>query len=218
VNRRGGRAAALVVVAVVAVATAVGPGRLAAAFPTAPTAGPAGFLPAPTPVRVTAPTLRIIDLRAIVEDQPIALAGGGRSPRGSAASGGTVLLRFARIELDNLTIGGSQAGAYALAITNSGAAAQAATIGGPGGGVELWGVLHHLEVCLPHGSLPGAAGACPEARALFPALGALVRSGSLPRTIEARNLDLDLYALRATAAGSVPSLSLPAGRVVVQPK
>src|SRR5581483_10866779 len=130
-------------------ASAIGPARLADAVGLAPAAAPAGFTPEATPVRVVAPTVRITDLTTLSENQPIALAGGGTSPRGSASAGGTLLLRFAKIDLDNLTLSQNRAGMSALTIANSGSGTSAATIGGTGGTVELWGVLHSLQVCLP---------------------------------------------------------------------
>jgi len=134
------RAAVLAVAGLLAVGTAVGPYRLANAV-TRPAAAPApGFVAAPTPVRVTAPTLRITGLVALQQRQPIALADGGTSPAG------TLLLQFARIDLDKLIISQKADGA-ALAITNAGSGAGAAVIGGQD--VLLWGVVHRLDVCLP---------------------------------------------------------------------
>jgi hypothetical protein len=195
------RAAVLGVAGLLAVATAVGPSRLAGAV-TRPAAAPApGFLAAPGPVRVTAPTLRITALSAIQQRQPIPLAGGGTSPAG------TFLLEFARIDLDKVSISQVGGGA-ALAISNAGSGAGAAVIGG--GDVLLWGVVRRLDVCLPPAP-------CTDLHAILGLLGSLVKSGALPHVINAKNLDIDVYAVRATGANGGPSLQLPSGRVTVGP-
>ncbi|MGQ0632004.1 MAG: hypothetical protein ACT4P1_13280 [Sporichthyaceae bacterium] len=225
-------------------ATAAGPSRLAGALSAAPAAQPAGFLPAPIPVTVTAPTLRIKDLVAIGLDQPIALAGGGRSPAGPPSAGGTVLLGFARIDLDRVRIAQSRAGEFTLAITNAGSQNRAAVIGGTDGEVELWGVVNTLDVCLPAstvrelltanlgnaearriltrllaGGSEGAGPPCTPARPLLPALSTfLERGGQLPSLVRARDLDIDVYALRADAGAGALSLSLPLGRLQVLPR
>lgn len=225
-----GRTALGAAAALALVVSAVGPSGLAGAVPRAPAAQPAGFLPSPTPVRVTAPTLRITDLLALTEDQSIPLAGGAVSPRGSVARGGTVLLRFALIELDNVSI--TQAvGGSALSITDPGSGQRAATIGGAGGVVELWGVIRALQVCLPPATLrelvglggagvrPGAGGPCTDVRPLVPVLSRLAKQeGRLPRTVSARGLVIDVYAMRANAGGKAMSLVLPNGRVAVKPR
>jgi hypothetical protein len=193
---------ALLVVGSLALGTAVGPARLAGAVPR-PAAAPApGFLAAPTPVRVTAPTLRITALSAVTSRQPIPLAGGGTSP------GNTLLLEFARIDLDKLSISQKSAGRFTLAIGNSGSGATAAVIGGRD--VVLWGVVHRLDVCLPPAP-------CTDLHSMLGLLGSLVKSGALPRVISAKNLDIDIYALRAGGASGGPSLRLPNGRVTVTP-
>ncbi|MGQ0625634.1 MAG: hypothetical protein ACT4PP_13425 [Sporichthyaceae bacterium] len=241
---RACRALLCALAAAALVATAVGPSRLAGAVTGAPTATPAGFLPAPIPVTVTAPTLRIRDLVAVLVDQPIALAGGGRSPGGPPSAGGTVLLGFARIDLDRARIAQSRAGEFTLAITNAAAADRAAVIGGVGGEVELWGVVNTLDICLPASTLRdlvlrnlGDAAArrivaglladgadskappCTAAKPLLPALAALIRQGGkLPALVRARDLDIEVYALRANAGSGALSLSLPAGRLLVTPR
>jgi hypothetical protein len=210
----------LLLVGTLVVGSAVGPSRLAAAVGRATgAAAPAGFVPEATPVRVVAPSVRIIDLAAIAENQPIALAGGGRSPAGTALTGGTLLLRFARIELDNLTLSQQRTGLFSLTIANSGSGAGAATIGAAGGTVELWGVLHSLQVCLPQTLLHSPSGApCNDVRPLVPALALLVARGTkLPSPIDGKNLDIDIYALKADVGGTADSLSLPSGRVTVGP-
>lgn len=240
------RRAFLVAAAAAALAvSAVGPSGPAGAVPRVPAAQPAGFLPSPTPVRVTAPTLRITDLLALTENQSIPLAGGAVSPRGSVARGGTVLLRFARIELDNVSIT-QAAGGSALSISDPGSGQRAATIGGAGGVVELWGVLKALQVCLPASTLrelaglgdvdassrrslkrllvraerdADPAGPCTDVRPLVPLLSRLARQrGRLPRTISGKGLDIAVYALRANAGGRAMSLVLPHGRVAVRPR
>lgn len=161
------------------------------------------------------------------------------------ARGGTVLLRFARIELDNLSIT-QAAGAAALSITDAGTGAQAAAIGGAGGVVELWGVLKALQVCLPAATLrelvglgtvdagsrrslqrllvraeaaPEPAGPCTDVRPLVPVLSRFAQQeGRLPRTISAKGLDIDVYALRANAGAKAMSLVLPHGQVAVRPR
>lgn len=196
--------------ALVAVTTAVGPSRLAQASGLVRAAenGPA-FLPEPLPVRVTAPTVRISLLKSILDNQPIPLAGGGQSPRG------TVLLEFTGIELDGAQI--TQTGtSFSLAISNGGSGDQAATIGGAGQAVRLWGVLKHLEVCLA--SLPGSE-ACPDVSRGVGALSLLIRTGGkLPDVLKGRNLDIEVYALTVTAPSGATSLGLPLGRLVVTPK
>jgi hypothetical protein len=213
-------ATGLLLVGALIVGSAVGPARLAAAVGLAPgAAAPAGFVPEATPVRVMAPSLRITDLTAILENQPISLGGGGMSPRGTALAGGTLLLRFARIDLDNLTISQKRPGLFGLTISNSGSGTTAATIGATGGTVELWGVLHSLQVCLPQTLLhsPGDA-PCNDVRPLVPALAALVAGGTkLPSPIDGKNLDIDIYALKADVGGTADSLTLPTGRVTVGP-
>lgn len=185
----------LVLVGMLAVGTAAG------AAPWVPSADPVpGFLPEATPVRVRAPDVRISDLAAIVEDQPIALAGGKRSP------GGTVMLRFARIELDQVTLDQNRAG-FTLAITDGGSGSKAASIGGTGGTVELWGVLRSLRICLSAG--------CTDVRPLVPLLPSLIASGRLPKVIRGEDLDIDIYALRAKAPAGDFGLRLPGGRVTV---
>ncbi|MGQ0467022.1 MAG: hypothetical protein ACT4QG_17110 [Sporichthyaceae bacterium] len=172
---------------------------------------PAGFVPGAEPVRVRAPDVRILDLAAIVENSPIDLAGGGRSPSGSATANGTVFLRFAGIELDRLSLRQNHAGA-ALTILES----STAGIGGAGGTVELWGVLRSLRVCLPVGVLPTGGGSCTDVRPLFSVLAALIRQGAkLPREIRGEDLDIDVYALRAKAKPGEFGLRLPTGRVTV---
>lgn len=244
---RGRRLLLVALAAVVAATTAVGPSRLAGAVGLASTAAaPApGFLPEPAFVKVTAPSLRLTDLSAILEDQPIPLAGGGRSPAGSVANQGTVLLQFQSIDLDNLTISQSGAGPFSLAITNPGAGDQAATIGGPGETSDLWGVLNRLDLCLNISNLEGLAGGLPVVGgllssvlrlihalvpissdpnsgpcfslvSLIPVLSALVKAGiPLPSPIPANNLDIDVYALHVTAPNGSTSLSLPNARLVV---
>lgn len=191
----------------------------AAALGRAPAAtGPAGFLPEATPVRVRSPEVRILDLAALVENRPIELAGGGRSPAGSAAAGGTLLLRFASISLDKVSVRQNNAGAV-LGILDSGVGAQAATIGGEGGRVELWGVLRSLRICLPVGVLPTGGGSCTDVRPLVPVLAALIARGAeLPRTVRGEDLDIDVYALRARARAGEFGLRLPNGRVTVTPQ
>ncbi|HVE24419.1 MAG TPA: hypothetical protein VNC22_03400 [Sporichthya sp.] len=199
-----------VLAAVVAVTTAVGPSRLAAASGLVRAAdGSPGFLPEPTPVRVTAPTVRISLLRSILDDQQIPLAGGGQSPRG------TVLLEFAGIELDGLHI--TQNGSsFALAISNGGGGDRAATIGGAGQTVHLWGVLKRLNVCLA--SLPGPE-ACPDIARGVGALSLLIRAGGkLPEVLRGKNLDIDVYALTVKAPKGSTSLGLPLGRLSVTAK
>lgn len=199
----------VVLTALVAATTAVGPSRLASAARFAPSAAEPGFLPEPLPVRVTAPTLRISLLRSVLENQRIPLAGGGQSPRG------TVLLEFAGIELDQVRIA-QDAAAFTFAITNAGAGKQAATIGGAGQTVQLWGVLKHLEVCLA--ALPGAE-ACPDVTNSIGALSLLTRSGGkLPEVVRGKNLDIDVYALTVRAPRSATSLLLPVGRLAVESK
>lgn len=193
----------------VALATAIGPSRLADATGLLPAATAPGFLPEPLPVRVTAPTLRIALLRSVLDNQPIPLAGGGQSPRQA------VLLEFAGIELDQLRIAQDTAG-FALAITNDGTGSAAATIGGAGQIVQLWGVLKRLEVCLA--ALPGPE-ACPDVADGIGALSLLIRSGGkLPDELRGRNLDLELYALKVANPRGTTSLSLPRGRLVVDPR
>jgi hypothetical protein len=211
----GRRLGVLAVAAGLAVATAIGPARLAAAVGLAPAAAPAGFTPEATPVRVVAPTVRITELITLLENQPIALAGGGTSPRGSALAGGTLLLKFGKIELDNVTLSQNRSGLFALRIANSGSGTGAATIGGPGATVELWGVLHSLQVCLPQ-TLLKLAGPCDDARPLAPLLSGLIAAGTkLPSPIEGSNLDIDVYALRVDTAAGQTSLNLPTGSVTV---
>lgn len=241
--RRGRRALLGGLAAAVLMTSAVGPSRLAGAVTGAPTAQPAGFLPAPIPVRVTAPTLRILGLSTLLEDQSIALAGGARSPGGRSAQGGTVLLGFARIDLDRVSISQSRAGEFALAITNAGSGDSAAVIGGVGGSVELWGVLTSLEVCLPASTLrelatrnigdavarrivtellsgrDSANPPCTPVRPLIPALAALLRQGGkVPELLRGRGLDITVYAMRANAGAGALSLSLPLGRLLVTSK
>jgi hypothetical protein len=187
----------LAVVGLLAVGSAV------AGAVTRPAAAPApGFLAAPAPVRVTAPTLRITALSAVTQRQSIPLAGGGTSPNS------TLLLEFARIDLDRVSISQKSAGAFTLAINNAGSGAQAAVIGGQD--VVLWGVVRRLDVCLPPAP-------CSDLHSILPLLGSLVKSGALPHVINAKNLDIDIYALRATGAGGGTSLLLPAGTVSVGP-
>jgi len=213
------RALAAALVGGVAIGTAAGPAPLAEAFGRAPTAStPAGFLPEATPVRVRAPDVRITDLVALMENRPIDLAGGGRSPAGGQSAGGTVMLRFAQIELDKLTIGQDRA-RFGLRIANAGSGTQAAVIGGPGGTVALWGVLRSLRICLPVGVLPMSNGACTDVRPLVPALSRLIASGAeLPRVIRGEDLDIEIYALRARAKAGEFGLRLPQGRVTVTPR
>ena len=203
---RSRRLVPLILVGVLAVGTAA-----AGASPSPRTAGPAaGFLPEATPVRVRAPDVRITDLIAIAENRPIDLAGGKRSPSGSQARGGTCMLRFARIELDQVTLGQNRAG-FTLRISDAGVGATAASIGGTGGTVELWGVLRSLKVCLP-------GSPCTDVRPLIPLLPALVESGRLPRVIRGEDLDIDVYALRARAPAGDFGLRLPGARVRVSPR
>jgi hypothetical protein len=169
---------------------------------TRPAAAPApGFLASATPVRVTAPTLRITRLSAIQQRQAIPVAGGGTSPSG------TLLLEFAQIDLDQVSINQVRGGA-ALAIDNAGSGAGAAVIGG--GDVVLWGVVRRLDVCLPPAP-------CSDLHSVLPLLGSLVKSGALPHVINAKNLDIDIYALRARGGGGGTALRLPRGRVTVGP-
>ncbi|HEY2833977.1 MAG TPA: hypothetical protein VGJ14_16220 [Sporichthyaceae bacterium] len=184
-----------------AVGSALGPSRLAGAV-TRPAAAPApGFLAAPTPVHVTAPTLRITALSAIQSRQPVALAGGGKSPSN------TLLLEFARIDLDKLSISQRSSGA-ALAISNAGSGAGAAVLGGQD--VLLWGVVHRLDVCLPPAP-------CTDLHSILGLLGQLVKSGALPHVINAKDLDVDIYALRAVGTSGGMSLLLPSVSVTVEP-
>jgi len=153
--------------------------------------------------------VRISLLRSILDNQRIPLAGGGEAPRG------TVLLEFSGIQLDQARIAQDTAG-FTLAITNGGSGAQAATIGGAGQTVQLWGVLKHLEVCLA--ALPGTD-ACPDVSNGVGALSLLLRTGAkLPETLRGKNLDIDVYALTVSAPGSATSLLLPVGRLAVDPK
>jgi hypothetical protein len=197
--------------AVVAVATAVGPSRLAAATGLAPgAAGPQpDFLPEPIPVRVTSPEIRILLLGTILDNARIPLAGGGMSPRG------TVLLQFSGIDIDQARIAQDGAG-FGLSILNGGSGESAAAIGGEGQTVQLWGVLHHLEVCLS--TLPGAD-PCPDVSRIVPVLAALTQGGGkLPRVLRGKNLDIDVYALRVTAPNGATSLNLPHGHLAVTSK
>ena len=102
-NRRA-RWAVPAVVGIVVGGSALGPVRLASAVGLAPTAGPVSFVPEATPVRVVSPAVQITDLTSILENQAIPLAGGGTSPAGTALTGGTLLLRFDRIDLASLSI------------------------------------------------------------------------------------------------------------------
>lgn len=198
----------VLVAALLAITTAVGPSRLATAMGVAPAAGDPGFLPEPLPVTVTAPTLRITLLSSFLDNQRIPLAGGGQSPRE------TVLLEFSGIELDQVRIAQDAAG-LAMAITNAGSGEDAARIGGTGQTVRLWGVLRRLEVCLA--SLPGSE-ACPDVANATGALSLLVRSGGkLPEVLRGKNLDIDVYALQVSAPDGSTSLSLPRGRLTVEP-
>jgi hypothetical protein len=173
----------------------------AAALPRPAAAPTPGFLAAPTPVRVTSPTLRIHELSAISQRQPVPVAGGGTSPNN------TMLLEFARIDLDNLSIRQRSDGAV-LTIGNAGSGAGAAVLGGQD--VVLWGVVRRLDVCLPPAP-------CTDLHSILGLLGSLVKSGALPHVINAKNLDIDIYALRAVGAGGGSSLSLPSGTVTVAP-
>jgi hypothetical protein len=194
--------------ALVAGTTAAGPSRLAAAAGFATDATAPGFLPEPAPVRVTAPSLRISLLSAIQDNQRIPLAGGGESPRG------TVLLEFAGIELDQVSIT-QNSSTFSLAILNDGSGDRAATIGGAGQHVQLWGVLKRLNVCLA--SLPGSE-ACPDVAGGIGALSLLTRAGGkLPDVLRAKNLDIDVYALTVNAPAGSTSLGLPLGRLTVKP-
>jgi len=196
------RRAALLAVGSLALVTAVGPSRIAGAV-TRPAAAPApGFLAAPLPVRVTAPTLRITALSAITQRQAIPVAGGGTSPSN------TMLLEFARIDLDKVSISQKSAGAFTLSIKNAGSGATAAVIGGRD--VVLWGVVHRLDVCLPPAP-------CTDLHSILGLLSSLVKSGALPHVINAKNLDIDIYALRAVGASGGQSLKLPSGNVSVGP-
>lgn len=193
-----------VLAVLIAVTTAVGPSRLAAAAGLVRTAsGEPGFLPAPTPVRVTAPAVRISRLTSILDNQRIPVAGGGQSP-------GVVLLEFSGIELDQLTLSHDAAPA-GLRIVNEGSGAAAATIGGAGQTVRLWGVLKRLDVCLS--SLPGAD-PCPDIAGAKGLLSLLVRGGvKLPDMLRGKNLDIEVYALTVTGPDGATSLSLPQGRL-----
>jgi hypothetical protein len=191
------RLAPLALVGVLAIGTAAG------AAPRAPAATPAGFVPEATPIRVRAPDVRITDLAAVARNRPIDLAGGKRSPDG------TLMLRFARIELDNVSLRQTRA-AFGLAITDGGTGDKAASIGGAGGTVELWGVLRNLRICLSAG--------CTDVRPLLPVLPSLIATGRLPREIRGEDLDIDIYALRAKARPGEFGLRLPGGRVQVTSK
>lgn len=197
-------------------------------------------------MRVTAPAVRITTLTALTQNRPIPLAGGGTSPRGSVAAGGTTLLGFASIALDALDISQSGAGPFAVGITNAGSGPQAATIGGAGQQVQLWGVLRGLQLCVTVALLQDAVeaytgrravqdqldelltrakkdvdpkAACTDIKALAPLLGALIANGgTLPDVIRGKNLDIDVYALRVTAPGKATSLNLPVGRLTVTPR
>jgi hypothetical protein len=76
--------------------------------------------------------------------------------------------------------------------------------------VVLWGVVRRLDVCLPPAP-------CTDLHSILGLLGSLVKSGALPHVINAKNLDIDIYALRAVGAGGGSSLSLPSGTVTVAP-
>ncbi|HEX3610975.1 MAG TPA: hypothetical protein VHU88_04755 [Sporichthyaceae bacterium] len=143
------------------------------------------------------------------------MAGGGTSPRGSALAGGTLLLKFGKIELDNVTLSQNSAGLFALRIANSGSGTDAGTIGGTGATVELRGVLHSLQACLPQ-TLLKLAGPGDDARPLAPLLSGPIAAGTkLPSPIEGRNPDIDVYAPRVNTAAGQTSLSLPTGSVTV---
>lgn len=157
-----------------------------------------------------------------------------------------MLLRFEAIELDRLGITSARGGAFGLAITNAGSGSQAATIGGAGQQVELWGVLNALDLCLPPGTLadlvagfagdprardtlrrllaetegrPDADAPCRDVRPLIPLLSVYVRNGGvLPETIRARSLDIDVHAMHVSAPDRATSLSLPQGRLSVRPR
>ncbi|MGI8679658.1 MAG: hypothetical protein ACR2LX_13440 [Jatrophihabitans sp.] len=157
----------VLLVGLVVATTAVGPTKLAAAvgLRSSPAMSP-GFLPEPTPAEVRAPSLRLYSLRTITENAQIPLAGGGQSPSD------TILLQFAKIELDDLTIDqarsqsslgqGSQAIApFNLNIANPGSGADAAVIGGAGENVDLYGVLHSLDFCLSIANLTSLAQGLP---------------------------------------------------------
>lgn len=200
---------AVLLAALLAVTTAVGPSRLASAVGLAPAATEPGFLPQPLPVRVTAPVVRITLLSSILDNQRIPLAGGGQSPNN------TVLLEFAGIELDEVRKT-QETREFSLLIANDGAGDSAESIGGPGQTVQLWGVLKHLEVCLA--SLPGTE-ACPDVANGIGALSLLVRSGGkLPEVLRGKNLDIDVYAVKVSAPAGATSLKLPVGRLAVQSK
>jgi hypothetical protein len=45
----------------------------------------------------------------------------------------------------------------------------------------------------------------------------VARGTKLPSPIDGKNLDIDIYALKADVGGTADSLSLPSGRVTVGP-
>lgn len=237
------RIAAFAVAAIAVVTSAVGPARLAEAVgltQAAPTPSSAvGYLPEATPVRVQSPKISIDGLQRVQTNQPITLADGSQSPSD------TVLLRFSAIRLKPLQLSRAGAGGDKLLITNSGTSdANGAVIGGPGDTVTLWGRIRTLDICLQAqvvsgliGGLPVVGGllggivdnlanvvdglnplanVCPSLTELLPVLDLATSTGiALPTTINAANLDIDVYALTVEAPDGTTSLDLPLGQVVL---